>query len=478
MQINFKPVYGLIDTGTVATCMSESFAKYLKLRLSPSPDAFKLVSANRSPVTAIGVVQADLSNQGLVVPCTFHVLKSLSHNVILGQDFLKSSGAIIDCANNCISLFDGLVNASLTNQRDQTMTLRLAENVTIPPKTQTALRLLVPPRFQNKTSLLETYEPIKNQFLMVARALVHLTNHLTVCCVLNAGQTPQKLRKYKPIARISAVNLNDPHNVALLSIDLRHSAQDSAPNVKTELLSDVEQLPASTLPPYRINLTNPQPVRHKRYPLSPQHEKLLEQYADKLLKAGVVEPSTSPFNSPVLLIKKSGCNTAKPDDLSNLLPIFDFRKVNQQTADEFVPISGQEVFHQIAEAKTKWFTTIDWTSGFNKIHVDPSSGPTTVFSRKTRHLQYTRMAQGLKRSPWHFLSAAYDFFRPELHQHMYCFMDDVLLFHQDFDQHLAILKTIFDKLKRLHYASIRKKVSLTKLMSHFLASSQHLMVFK
>jgi hypothetical protein len=53
--------------------------------------------------------------------------------------------------------------------------------------------------------------------------------------------------------------------------------------------SDVEQLPASTLPPYRINLTNSQPVRQKRYPLSPQHEKLLEQYADKLLKAGIVE---------------------------------------------------------------------------------------------------------------------------------------------------------------------------------------------
>jgi hypothetical protein len=366
----------------------------LKLRLSPSPDAFKLVSANRSPITAIGVVQADLSIQGLVVPRTFHVLKSLSHNIILGQDFLKSSGAIIHCANNCISLFDVFVNASLTHQRDHTMTLRLAKNVTISPKTQTALRLLVPPRFQIKSSLLETYEPIKNQFLMVAGALIHPTNHRTVCCLLNAGQTPQKLRKYTPIARISAVDLNDPCNEVLLSIDLRHSAQDSVQNSKTELLSheqrqeyleklgltfdemclspeqffkqtallfeyqeifysDVEQLPASTLPAYRINLTNPQPVRQKRYPLSPQHEKLLEQYVDKLLKAVIVELSSSPFNLPVLLIKNSGYNPAKTDDLSNPRLILDFRKVNQQIAHEFVPISGQEAFHQIAEAKTK-----------------------------------------------------------------------------------------------------------------------------
>jgi hypothetical protein len=116
--------------------------------------------------------------------------------------------------------------------------------------------------------------------------------------------------------------------------------------------------------------------------LSPQHEKLLEQYADKLLKAGIVENSTSPFNSPVLLIKKSGYNPAKPDDLSNLRLILDFRKVNQQIADEFVPFSGQEAFHQNAEAKTKYFGTIDWTSGFNQVPLDPSSRPITAFSTK------------------------------------------------------------------------------------------------
>jgi hypothetical protein len=156
--------------------------------------------------------------------------------------------------------------------------------------------------------------------------------------------------------------------------------------------------------------------------------------------------------------------------LSNLRLISHFRKVNQQIADEFVPFSGQEAFHQIAEAKTKYFSTIDWTSGFFQVPLDPSSRPITAFITKTRHLQYTRMAQGRKCSPWSFLTAVYDLFRPQLHQHMYCFMDDGILFHQDFNQHLAFLKTIFDKLKRLDYASIRKRVSLPELVSHFLAS--------
>jgi hypothetical protein len=117
------------------------------------------------------------------------------------------------------------------------MTLQLAKSVIIPPKTQAALRLFVPSRFQNKASLLETYEPIKNQFLMVAGALIHPTYHLTVCCVVNGRQEPPKLRKYTPIALISAIDLNDPYNKTFLSLDLRHPVQDNVPNAKTALLS-------------------------------------------------------------------------------------------------------------------------------------------------------------------------------------------------------------------------------------------------
>ena len=32
LQVNFRRVFALIDTGAVASCMSAKFAKYLKLR--------------------------------------------------------------------------------------------------------------------------------------------------------------------------------------------------------------------------------------------------------------------------------------------------------------------------------------------------------------------------------------------------------------------------------------------------------------
>jgi hypothetical protein len=127
--------------------------------------------------------------------------------------------------------------------------------------------------------------------------------------------------------------------------------------------------------------------------------------------------------------------------------ILDNRKVNQQVADKFVPLSGQEAFQQIVEAKTKCFSTIDWTSGYGQSNLDQSFRPITVHCTKTRHLEFKRAPQGLKSSAWCFLNAIYSLFRPELQQHMFCFMDDGLTYHQNFDLHLAFLKAIFENLK-------------------------------
>ena len=69
---------------------------------------FKLVSANKTPIETLGTAEVNLSIQGLIVSWALHVLKSLSHQVLSGQDFLDFSGAVINYSDRSISLFDGL----------------------------------------------------------------------------------------------------------------------------------------------------------------------------------------------------------------------------------------------------------------------------------------------------------------------------------------------------------------------------------
>jgi hypothetical protein len=126
----------LIDTGVVTSCISEHFARTLRLIPQPTPDDVKLILANKSRIRSIGTVNVEMSIQGLVVPFTFHVLQSLSHKVWFAQNCLRFLSAIIDCGNRSISMFDGLVHAALTCFTQRESVLRVAQNVIIPAATE------------------------------------------------------------------------------------------------------------------------------------------------------------------------------------------------------------------------------------------------------------------------------------------------------------------------------------------------------
>jgi hypothetical protein len=119
VQINFETASALIDTVAVTSCVSEQFARFLHLKPQPTTDDVTLISANKSPIRSLGTVEAELLIQGLVIPFTFHVLRSLSHKILFGQDFLRFSHAVSDCGERLITLFDGLVRAALTRFSDR-----------------------------------------------------------------------------------------------------------------------------------------------------------------------------------------------------------------------------------------------------------------------------------------------------------------------------------------------------------------------
>jgi hypothetical protein len=434
----------LIDTGAVTSCISEQFARFLHLRPQPTTDNVKLISANKSPIRSLGTVDAELSIQGLVVPFTFHVLRSLSHRLLLGQDFLRFSNAVIDCGERVITLFDGLVCAALTRFSDRDSVLRLAQDLIIPPATEVLVKLMVPQRHRRKVGLMETFSPLKNKFLVVANAIVKPKGNYTIGRILNIGLTTRRLRARTPIAYLSPIDLNDPFNKAMLSIDTeQHEAQETSPrrthmpehadritilkalglkldnpNLSEEQFSqltallyeyqeifcaDYENLPISKLPPYQIKLTNDTPIRQKQYPLSPQHEKVMEKYVDKLLKAKIVEPSVSPWNSPAILIRKAHFDPTKADQVDQYRLCVDMRKLNQVIKHEFQSlISLEQTCHMVASQQSQTqgqpnemtFTSFDLTASFYQQPLEESCRQFTAFSTRTQHVQFCQISDG------------------------------------------------------------------------------------
>jgi hypothetical protein len=206
LQVNFKSVLGLIDTGAITSCcISEQFARFLRLKPVQCKEKIKLISANSSPICSLGTVDIEFLIQGLVIPFTVHVLKSLSHKLILGQDFLQSSNAVINCGDRSITLFEGLVCAALTRYRDRESVLRLTQDDILSAATETIVKLFVPSYARRKVGLVETFPQLKNKFLVVANAVVHPKGSYTIGRILNTGLTPRRLRAKTPIARISLI---------------------------------------------------------------------------------------------------------------------------------------------------------------------------------------------------------------------------------------------------------------------------------
>jgi hypothetical protein len=173
----------------------------------------------------------------------------------------------------------------------------------------------------------------------------------------------------------------------------------------------------------------------------------LEQYTYKLLKAKIVEPSTSPWNCPALLIRKANYDASRSDDLSMYRMIVDFRKANLQVAGSYQPlVDSQSIFHQIGEAKGRYFTSFDMAVSFYQVPLAEESRSVTAFSTKSQHLQFTKTPMGLESSSCAFLAAFYDLFRAELRTNFSVYVDVGLIYHADFGQHLSFLRHIFAKL--------------------------------
>jgi hypothetical protein len=108
-----------------------------------------------------------------------------------------------------------------------------------------------------------------------------------------------------------------------------------------------------------------------------------------MLSDGIIVPSTSPWNSPILVVPKTADASGKR---KWRIPV-DFRKLNDVTIGDSFPIP---VISEILEAlgKSKYFSTIDCASGFLQVPVRVEDQAKTAFSTREGHFQYKRMPFG------------------------------------------------------------------------------------
>ena len=119
----------------------------------------------------------------------------------------------------------------------------------------------------------------------------------------------------------------------------------------------------------------------------------LKKQLDELLQKGYIRPSTSPWGSPMLFVKKKD---------GSLRMRVDYRPLNEVTIKNKYPLPRiDDLFDQLNGARV--FSKIDLRTGYYQLKIKKEDIPKTAFTTRYGLCEFTVMSFGLTNAPAYFM---------------------------------------------------------------------------
>ena len=188
------------------------------------------------------------------------------------------------------------------------------------------------------------------------------------------------------------------------------------------------------------------PKYTKPYRLPHSQKQELQKQVQKMLDDDIIEPSVSPWNSPILVVPK------KKDPITGLQKlrmVIDYRKLNEQIEDDKFPLPNiTDIFDMVGGAT--YFSCIDLSQGYYQMELDSEGRPCTAFSTETGHYQMKRLPMGLKISPSIFSRMMSIAMSGLVASRCFVYLDDLIIFGRNLHQHNRNLMDVFERLREVN----------------------------
>ena len=179
------------------------------------------------------------------------------------------------------------------------------------------------------------------------------------------------------------------------------------------------------------------PIKQRYFPCNPKKQEAINREVEKMLEAGVIEPSQSPWSSPIVIVPKKSGETRF---------CVDFRKVNAVTIRDSYPLPY--ISHILDKLRgSKYFSTLDLKNGYWQIPLAAASRPITAFTIPGKGLyQFRRMPFGLHSAGATFQRYLDSIIGPDLDHIALVYLDDIIVLGETKQQHMTNLRRVTDRL--------------------------------
>jgi len=171
------------------------------------------------------------------------------------------------------------------------------------------------------------------------------------------------------------------------------------------------------------------------------HDELEKIHAEikDLLQKGFIRPSSSPMGAQILFVKKK-------DGSSRMC--LDFRSLNEHTVRDVYPLPLIDaLFDKLAGKKV--FSSLDLRSGYFQMRVAEKDAHKTAFRSPIGSYEYLVVPFGVCNAPSAFSRMIDHVFPPlEFGDCLVKYIDDLLIFSDNMEDHLVHLRRVFDRMTR------------------------------
>ncbi|XP_044315167.1 uncharacterized protein LOC123037605 [Drosophila rhopaloa] len=229
--------------------------------------------------------------------------------------------------------------------------------------------------------------------------------------------------------------LEEKLSVAIVETPKRFAEKDVEGFLKAEL-DELEGIKGtSNVAVHRITMKDDQPVKQRYYPKNPKMQGEINAKVDELLEKRCIEPSSSPYSSPIVMVRKK---TGK------WRLCVDFRRINARSMKDAYPIPMiNYILDQLREAK--YISSLDLKDGYWQIPLEADSRQYTAFTVPGKGLfQWKVMPFGLHSASATFQRALDQVIGPEMMPHAFAYQEDI---GRTLKEHMENLKEVFRRLR-------------------------------